>query len=193
MGAHRSPLPGSSITLHRVAGSLAQKSSSRLDIMTETTAASERRARDPSAQIEAVRRALSERVDGTQADPLPVFASVFLGRAPDAFMRGHSTAELAALTLGAYSFLQSERPSPVRVSVINPDISNEGWASRVTVVRTNVTERPFIVDTIREFLHRQGLVIEHMVYPLLDVERGDGGRLTAVRPASDSGTMDGVS
>jgi len=44
MGAHRSPLPGSSITLHRVAGSLAQKSSSRLDIMTETTAASERRA-----------------------------------------------------------------------------------------------------------------------------------------------------
>jgi glutamate dehydrogenase len=160
--------------------------------MSETTAAADRRLRDPSVQIDAVREALAERADVANPEPLLDFASIFLGRAPETFLRGRSTAELAALTLGAYRFLESERPDRAGVSVSNPDVTGEGWSTRVTVVRTNVTERPFIVDTIRELLHKQGFIIEHMVYPLLDVERDAAGRVVAVRPASDTGTKESL-
>jgi glutamate dehydrogenase len=160
--------------------------------MSETTAAAQRRLRDASAQIEAVRQALAARIDLTRREPLLDFASIFLRRSPDAFLRGRSTADLAALTLGAYRFLEAGRPSRVSASVTNPDLAGEGWSARVTVVRTNVTERPFIVDTIREFLHRQGLAIEHMVYPLLDVERDATGRVVAVRSASDTGAKESL-
>ncbi|MEQ1857855.1 MAG: NAD-glutamate dehydrogenase [Longimicrobiales bacterium] len=159
--------------------------------MSETTAP-ERRVRDPATQIEAVRRALAERPDLSRCAPLLDFAEIFLGRAPDAFLRGRSTPELAAVTLGAYRFLEGERPDRVGVSVTNPELANEGWSAPVTVVRTNVTERPFIVDTIREFLHREGLAIEHIVYPLLDVERDALGQVVAIRPASDTGAKESL-
>ena len=59
----------------------------------------------------------------------------------------------------------------------------------MTVVRTCVSERPFIVDTIREFLHARGLAIEFIVYPLLHVERDASGAPTAswLTSASDGG------
>jgi len=154
--------------------------------MSETTAASERRLRDPSLQIDAVRRLLAEAAGGPDAGPLLDFASIFLARASDKFLRSRSAADLAALTRGAYRFLEGERPDRVGVEVTNPDARRDGWTAPVTVVRANVSERPFIVDTIREFLHRQGLPIEHMVYPLLDVERDAVGGLVAVHAASDN-------
>ncbi len=160
--------------------------------MSETTAAAERRLRDPSPQIDAVRAALAETADGAPREPLLDFASIFLARAPDALLRGRSVAELAALTLGTYRFLEAERPDRVGVSVTNPDATAEGWSAGVTVVRANVTERPFVVDTIREFLHKQGLAIEHMVYPLLDVVRDAAGRVVAIHPASDTGTKESL-
>jgi glutamate dehydrogenase len=78
------------------------------------------------------------------------------------------------------------------VEVFNPTVQGEGWTAPVTVVRANVSERPFIVDTIREFLHSQGLAIEHIVYPLLDVEREADGSVLAVRPPSDTGAKESL-
>ena len=160
--------------------------------MSETTGTAERRLRDHSPLIEAVRQALAEWAGVSNLEPLLDFASIFLARAPDAFMRGRSPAELAGVTLGAFRFLEAERPDRVGVSVMNPTKANDGWSGRVTVVRANVSERPFIVDTIREFLHREGLAIEHMVYPLLDVSRDAAGRVVAVRPASDGGAKESL-
>ena len=41
-------------------------------------------------------------------------------------------------------------------------------------IRTAVTERPFIVDSLREFLSAQDMAIENMVYPVMHVERAGG-------------------
>jgi glutamate dehydrogenase len=160
--------------------------------MSETTGTARRRLRDHSPQIEAVRRDLEDRVHLTGAEPLLDFASIFLGRASDAFLQGRSSRDLANLTLGAFRFLESSRPDRVDVAALNPTPDDEGWSARLTVVRTSVSERPFIVDTIREFLHGQGLAIEHMVYPLLDVERAADGRIVAVRAPSDAGSKESL-
>ena len=160
--------------------------------MSKTTETARRRLRDHSPQIEAVRRDLAEREGGPSPARLLDFASIFIGRASDAFLRTRSTSDLASLTRGAFAFLEASRPDRVDVSVHNPTLKGDGWVGPVTVVRANVSERPFIVDTIREFLHSQGLAIEHMVYPLLDVERDADGRVLAVRPPSDSGAKESL-
>ena len=160
--------------------------------MGETTEAARRRLRDHSPQIDAIRRSLEERNGGFAGEPVRDFASIFLGRASDAFLRVRSPADLASLTLGAFAFLDASRPDRVDIQVLNPTLKAEGWSAPVTVVRASVTERPFIVDTIREFLHSQGLAIEHMVYPLLDVERSPEGRVLAVRPPSDTGAKESL-
>ena len=160
--------------------------------VSEATGTADRRVRDHSSQIEAVRSALAKLAEPADATPLLDFASIFLVRAPDSFFRGRSADDLAALTLGAFRFLEAARPDRVTVSVMNPDEAREGWSAPVTVVRTNVSERPFIVDTIREYLHGEGLAIEHMIYPLFDVERDGRGRVRGIHPASDSGSKESL-
>jgi glutamate dehydrogenase len=160
--------------------------------MSETTETARRRLRDHSPQIEAVRRDLEASVDGPDGGPLLDFAGIFLARAPDGLLRARSAADLASLTRGAFAFMEVSRPDRVDVSVLNPTQKGEGWTAPVTVVRASVSERPFIVDTIREYLHSQGLAIEHMVYPLLDVERDVDGHVLAVRPPSDTGSKESL-
>ena len=63
----------------------------------------------------------------------------------------------------------------------------EGWSAPVTVVRTNILDRPFIIDTIREYLHVRDFAIEYMIYPVLYVGRDETGRILEIRAAPRPG------
>ena len=90
------------------------------------------------------------------------------------------------MTLGAWRFLQDSRPDRVDVEVFNPEVDNEGWYAPVTVRRASISERPFIVDSLREFLHEQGLSIECLIYPVMQIERNGAGDIVSVRSCSNS-------
>ena len=160
--------------------------------MSQDTGAGERRLRDHSPQIEAVRRDLDGRSDLRDPEAARDFASIFLRRASEAFLRSRSVSDLTNLTMAVLGFLERSRPDRVDVSVVNPGPEGEGWDASVTVVRASVSERPFVVDTIREFLHDQGLAIEFMVYPLLEVERDAEGHVLRVSPPGDQGAKEAL-
>jgi glutamate dehydrogenase len=86
------------------------------------------------------------------------------------------------MTLGAWEFLNRARPDQVNVEVADP--RDEGWKAPVSVIRAEVGDRPFIVDTIREYLTGENVPILQYVYPVLRVERGPDGRVSAVSPAA---------
>lgn len=149
--------------------------------MSDTTASAARRLRQDSPTVDAVCRQLERQVDSSEAALVVGFAEIFFSKAPPEFLHERSTDALAHLALGAFRFMQRARPDSVDVEVSNPDVSDEGWYAPVTVIRTNVTERPFIVDSIREFLHSQELAIEYIIYPVLHVERNEAGELVSVQ------------
>ena len=153
--------------------------------MSDTTESAVRRLRQDSPTVDAVCRQLEHQVEFSEAPLVIEFAEIFFSKAPAEFLHERSTDALAHLALGAFRFLQRSRPGRVDVEVRNPDVSDEGWYAPVTVIRTNVTERPFIVDSIREFLHAQELAIEYIIYPVLHVERNDDGEVVAVRPSRE--------
>ena len=96
------------------------------------------------------------------------------------------------ICLDSYRFLQRSRPDRVDVEVQNPDEERVGWYAPVTVIRTNVSERPFIVDTIREFLHAREYQIGHFVYPLLNIDRDAEGEIIDVRPSGEGGSRESL-
>ncbi len=120
------------------------------------------------------------------------FAELFFRKSPPGFLNDRSAASAARLVLSAFRFLQRARRDTVDVEVVNPDVDTEGWFAPVTVIRTNVSERPFIVDSIREFLHSEDLAIEAYVYPVLNVERDDWGDVVALGPASAGDTRESI-
>jgi glutamate dehydrogenase len=106
------------------------------------------------------------------------FAREFVGKATRQVAQERSLEDQAAMTVGAFRFVQRSRPDRVNVEVLNPE--EEGWSAPVTVIRTSVGDRPFVVDTIREYLSAEGLVIHRFIHPVLGVERDRAGELVRV-------------
>ena len=111
------------------------------------------------------------------------FVPIFLGKAPLDLLEERTPEELGRMCMDSLRFLEASRPDRVDAEVVNPDEDRTGWYAPVTVVRTNISERPFIVDTIREYLSSQDLRIRHFVYPLMTVERDEDGEVTEIGPA----------
>ncbi|MBW3655312.1 MAG: NAD-glutamate dehydrogenase, partial [Gemmatimonadetes bacterium] len=118
-------------------------------------------------------------------DALCRFARLFFAKVPRQLLEERGTAQLAALTLGAWEFLRGARPDQVNVQVVDPD--DEGWSAPVTVIRAEVGDRPFIVDTVREYLAGEGLHIHQYVYPVIPVRRGPAGDIVAVGDEAGEG------
>jgi glutamate dehydrogenase len=118
------------------------------------------------------------------------FARIFFGRMPRTLLEERSPAELAAMTVGAWEFLKRARPDQVSVEVADP--RDEGWKAPVSVIRTEVGDRPFIVDTIREYLNGENIPILQYVYPVLRVERGPDGAITAISGALQGDALEAL-
>ncbi len=120
------------------------------------------------------------------------FVPIFLGKAPMDLQEERTAEDLGRMSMDSLRFLERSRPDRVDVEVLNPEEDRTGWHAPVTVVRTNISERPFIVDTIREYLSSQDLRIHHFVYPLMSVERDDDGQVVDVSPADRTGRSESV-
>ncbi len=155
--------------------------------MSDTTQAAVRRVREDSPIVDAVCQQIQREAEPEVAELAVEFAGLFFSKAPPDVLQERSTDALAHMALGAFEFLRRARPDRVDAEIVNPDVDNEGWYAPVTVLRTNISERPFIVDTIREFLHSRDLAIEYYIYPVLGVERDEDGQLTGVRPSREGG------
>ncbi|CAA9342976.1 MAG: NAD-specific glutamate dehydrogenase, large form [uncultured Gemmatimonadetes bacterium] len=106
------------------------------------------------------------------------FARLFFAKIPRTLAEERSPQELAAMTVGAWEFLLRSRPEGVNVELADP--REEGWPAPVTAIRAEVGDRPFIVDTIREYLNAENIPILHYIYPVLRVDRDAAGQIVGV-------------
>ena len=145
--------------------------------------ATDRRAGDLASAIPEVCDSLGELTN----DPGPVadFARVFFDRAPSRLdQRGPEA--LAKMAFAAWRFLEATRVGQVDVAITKAE--DEGWSRDITVIRTNVGERPFIVDTIREYLYSEGLAVSTLIYPRLGIERDGAGTLLRAGSIASGGS-----
>ncbi|MBA4158004.1 MAG: NAD-glutamate dehydrogenase [Gemmatimonadetes bacterium] len=114
---------------------------------------------------------------------LCAFAYRFFTRVPHALLLERSVEQLTALAVGAFGFFRQARAQDANVQVLNPE--EEGWEAPITVIRAAVSDRPFVVDTIREYLGSENVVIHYFIHPVLGVHRAEDGSITGVGEAGD--------
>jgi glutamate dehydrogenase len=73
-----------------------------------------------------------------------------------------------------------------------PPAAEQPTSGPVTVIRTHVSERPFIVTTIREYLYGRDIEVERFLHPVLHVERSGSGAIVAVGPASEGAPLESI-
>lgn len=96
-------------------------------------------------------------------------------------------AGLAEDVASLYRSLDANQPGEISVRVAwDPDEPTRG------VLQTVMEDCPFIVDTIREYVHSLEIDIPHLLHPVLIVDRDAEGRVTGVRDRSGDGTPTSV-
>jgi glutamate dehydrogenase len=136
----------------------------------------------PGRLAERLASALARKAVVGEAQPLGTFAAQLLARA-QAYVVGIADEEVVQLVVSAFRFFQAPGPLP-RVRVFTPTYVDEGWDASWTVVETCLTDRPFIVDTIRETLRARGIEIQALLHPILAVARDATGRAERVELAT---------
>jgi len=124
-----------------------------------------------------------ERVPPGEQPLLEGFTRTLFSREGESLLASEDTAHLAGMTLSAFRFLCERGEQPYVARVYVPNMERDGWASVHTVVETVLTDRAFIVDTLRETIQEAGGDIRLLLHPILGVTRTDRGELTEIVPS----------
>ncbi|MQA35706.1 NAD-glutamate dehydrogenase [Modestobacter roseus] len=112
----------------------------------------------------------------------PVDAAALLHRfysgEPAAEIVGHDPADLAGLALAHLRLAATRPPGTATVDV-------HRTAGGRAVLRVVVDDMPYLVDSVTAEVVRQGVVVEHVVHPVVVVRRDTDGGLTAFCDSAD--------
>src|SRR5215213_814035 len=79
-----------------------------------------------------------------------------------------------------WTFASQRTPGSTKARVYNPYFEEHGWQSTHTVLEIVTDDMPFLVDSTRMGVNRQGYAIHLMLHPIMKVRRDDEGRLVEV-------------
>ncbi|MDP9023229.1 MAG: NAD-glutamate dehydrogenase [Actinomycetota bacterium] len=131
----------------------------------------------------ALLRHLQEHVDPARVGLARDFTRLLLRRATDLALDTIDPASLASEIAETFRFVADRRPGELAIRTTIPQVWLNGPSLPGTVVEVCTEDRPFLLTTITEELHRLGHHVVRTLHPVLGVERDRSGALTAVSPA----------
>jgi glutamate dehydrogenase len=125
---------------------------------------------------------IGERTSAERAPAVRAFAEAFLRRlALDADGDRRLPPEaLCGEIVGLFEFASARGAEPIAVRAFTPTVEDHGYETPGSVVETNTEDWPFLVDSVSAALRARGLGIQRVLHPILGVERGTDGAISAV-------------
>jgi glutamate dehydrogenase len=102
------------------------------------------------------------------------FAELLFGKADAELVTQLGSDGLTAIAKRALNFIAERQPDEVLLRVYNPSYQVDGWEAPYTVIEFCLTDRPFIVDSVKAELKRQNVELLYLLHPILSVEREGG-------------------
>ncbi len=91
--------------------------------------------------------------------------------------------QLAVQVQSLFQFVDGRRDTTLAVRCYHPTVAASGYELSGSVVEVNVADAPFLVDTVSNELRAHGLAVRVVVHPVMGIERGADGGISAVTPA----------
>ncbi len=127
--------------------------------------------------LDKLQQHITQKMPSGDAEFLRQLASALFEKSNQDFLNDFDTDGMLAIALGSLRSLEARGLSPLRVQVYNPSLEADGWSSSHTVVEIALDDRPFIVDTVRAELKKQGRRVYHILHPILSLHRDSQGKL----------------
>ena len=128
--------------------------------------------------IDRVREQLPE----DRASQVEEFARRYYAWIPAEDLNERSPVDLYGAAMAHLNLAHQRMPGSAKVRVYNPQFEEHGWQSTHTVIEVVDDDMPFLVDSTRMEVNRQGYAIHLMLHPIMKVRRDAEGRLVEVLP-----------
>jgi len=123
-----------------------------------------------------------EQMTEDQAPQVEEFARQYYGWVDAADLEDRSPIDAYGAALSHWSFAGRREPGERKVRIYNPHFEEHGWQSTHTVIEMVNDDMPFLVDSTRMEINRQGYAIHMILHPVMNVRRDAEGRLIEVLP-----------
>jgi glutamate dehydrogenase len=135
---------------------------------------------------------IREQMPEDQAPQVEEFARQYYGWVDAADLEDSSPIDAYGAALSHWSFASRREPGEWKIRVYNPHFEEHGWQSTHTVIEMVNDDMPFLVDSTRMEINRQGYAIHMILHPVMNVRRDEEGRLLEVLPP-DADEEDAIS
>lgn len=119
----------------------------------------------------------SSRLGADEAPAVAAFAGLWLRDIPPGDLAAREPQDLYGALLNHWRFAARRMPGTTLVRAYNPALDQQSWQSTHTVVELVNDDMPFLVDSVRMELNRNGLSVHLIVHPIVRVLRDGEGRL----------------
>ena len=135
---------------------------------------------------------IRDQIAEDQAPQVEEFACQYYGWVDTDDLEDRSLIDAYGAAVSHWNFANRREPGERKVRIYNPQFEEHGWQSTHTVIEMVNDDMPFLVDSARMEINRQGYAIHMILHPLMKVRRDGEGRLTEVLPP-DTDEEDAIS
>src|SRR5919202_4913947 len=125
---------------------------------------------------------VKEQIPEDQAAQVEEFARQYYGWVDTDDLEERSPIDAYGAAVSHWSFAAQRKPGEWKVRIYNPHFEEHGWQSTHTVAEIVNDDMPFLVDSTRMAINRQGYAIYLMLHPIMKVRRDGEGRLVEILP-----------
>ena len=111
-----------------------------------------------------------------QAESIETFIRLYYRNTANKDLTGPSIADLYSKVIAHWGLASVFKPgSGANIRVYNPHHDLEGWNSTHTIVEVVAVDAPFLVDSVRMAVNREGSAIHLAIHPVMHIERDAEG------------------
>jgi glutamate dehydrogenase len=125
---------------------------------------------------------VKEQMPDDRAPQVEEFVRQYYAWVPREDLADRSPIDVYGAAVAHWSFANERAPGTAKVRTYNPHFEEHGWQSTHTVVEIVTDDMPFLVDSMRMGVNREGYAIHLALHPIMKVRRDGEGRLVEVLP-----------
>jgi glutamate dehydrogenase len=140
-----------------------------------------------SELIERLQQMVREKLAEEERELATRFLAHFYARVPEEILTERDPLDLYGAALAQWRFAQRRRPEECLLRVYNPELEAHGWECPHTVVEIVTEDMPFLVDSVRMEIARQGLQVLQVFHPTFHLRRNERGEVVELFQGGGAG------
>jgi glutamate dehydrogenase len=119
--------------------------------------------KDRNKLIHQVIKLAKQKLSSKKAGLIAKFAKRYYSNVALEDLKERSLKDLYAILVSHWDFIYKRAPGESKVRVFNPDLKHGGWQSSRTIIQISHDNMPFLVNSVRMYVNRKGLLVHFLI------------------------------